>query len=98
MVDGAAVVGSPGRRLKTRFPSGMRPTREMKAYALAAAFEPKHIQNIFETFRSWNLARGTYSTDWEKVWCNWVDRQVDIETEDHHRWRARAYLERMAQF
>jgi hypothetical protein len=60
-VDCAAIVGSPGRQLKTRFPTAMRLSKEMRAYALAAGFEPEKIQRMFEQFRDFNISQRTYS-------------------------------------
>jgi hypothetical protein len=76
-VDAAGVVGNPesDRWLKTRFPTSLKLTPEMKAYAREAGFEPDRIHRMFGMFRDWNLAKGTtYSSDWTMVWFNWVDR------------------------
>ena len=96
-VDRAAGVGNPNRQsrpLKTRFPTSMRLSRDLKAYAVAAGYEPEKIQRMFETFGYHNLAIGSYSRDWTAVWLNWVDREVDIMNERHDRDRRRAYYER----
>jgi len=95
-VDGAAVVGHPIRRFKTRFQTSMRLTKQMKDYGVACAFRPAQIEDIFQMFRDWNIAAGTYSTDWGEVWINWVDRQVTLDTEDHHKWRARTFFDQRA--
>jgi hypothetical protein len=71
----------------------MRLSKEARAYALAARFEPEKVDLLFEIFRSWNLAKRTYSNDWNSVWLNWVDREVDIANEQHDRDRRRAYFE-----
>jgi hypothetical protein len=89
-VDGAAVVGNSGseRRLKTRVPTAMRLSRGMKAYALERGFEPDHVGNhMFEVFKLWNLAKRSYSLDWEEVWFRWVDREVNIYNERYDRQR-----------
>jgi len=72
----------------------MRLNKQMMAEALARGFERQRIGNLFEHFKQWNIAMRTYSADWGEVWSNWLDRQVDIETEEYHRQRARAWLER----
>lgn len=86
-VDGAAVVGDPIRRFKTRF-TATRLDKEMKAYALAAGFEPFKIQRMFESFGYYHIAKRSFSADWRQAWFNWVDREVDIVMERHHRERA----------
>lgn len=92
--DGAAVVGNPSRQFKTRFPTAMRLTKEMRAYALDTGFDPDKIQRMFEMFRDYNIAMGSYSLDWGDVWLNWVDREVDLVNERHDRARAREYWAR----
>lgn len=91
-VDGAAVVGNPSRKLKTRFPTAMRLSKEMSAYARSAAFEPEKICRMFEAFGLWNLAMRSYSEDWSEVWFKWVDREVDIVNEGCERKRRQAYM------
>jgi hypothetical protein len=88
VVDGEAIVGNPesDRRLKTRFPTSMRLTKEMKAYAIEACLMGD-VELTFEIFTSWNLSMRTYSSDWNRAWRNWVDRQVDIDAERRNRWR-----------
>jgi hypothetical protein len=83
-VDGAAIVGSPSRRLKTRFPTAMRLSKEMWTFALKAGFEREKIERMFESFQFYNIAMRSYSADWGAVWYRWVDREVDIVTEDAH--------------
>jgi hypothetical protein len=95
-VEGAALVGSLTRRFKTRFPTSLRITKEMKAYALAACFKPDKIERMFEMFRNFNLGERSYSADWDQVWFNWVDREVDLANERYERERRRAYFERRA--
>jgi hypothetical protein len=97
-VEGAALVGNPeaDRQRKTRFPSAMRLNKQMMAEALARGFERQRIGNLFEHFKQWNIAMRTYSADWGEVWSNWLDRQVDTETEEYHRQCTRAWLERRA--
>jgi hypothetical protein len=91
MVEGEALVGDSARQYKSRFPTSMRLTKEMRAYALSAAFEPDKVDNMFELFRLFNIAKRSYSLDWTEVWFNWVDRQVVFNTEAYHKARARAY-------
>ena len=97
-VDGAAVVGNSSRQrqFKTRFPTAMRLSKEMKAYALDACFKPDKIGRMFEMFRDFNLGKRSYSSDWSQVWFNWVDREVDLVNEQYDRERRRAYFERRA--
>jgi hypothetical protein len=63
---------------------------------LAACFTPEQVELMFSTFRYWNIAKGTYSEDWDDVWMCWVDREVSIVTERYNRDRARAWFERVA--
>lgn len=95
-VDAAGVVGNPDadRQRKTRFPTSMKLSGEILAYAKEAAFEPAKIRLMFEMFKDWNLAAGRYSSDWGADWFGWVDRQVTIDTERHHKRRAQAWFDR----
>jgi hypothetical protein len=95
-VDGNAVVGNPGKRFKTRFPTSLRLSKEARAYALAACFDPAKVDLMFETFGYYNIAKRAYSLDWDAVWRNWVDREVDIHNEAYKKARARAYAMRAA--
>jgi hypothetical protein len=95
-VDGCAVDGDDRKRFKTRFSTSMRLSKEARAYALAACFEPAKVDRMFEMFTSWNISKGSYSLDWDAAWCSWVDREVDITNEDYSRTRARAYWESRA--
>ena len=91
VVDGVAVVGDDRKRFKTRFPTSMRLSKEARAYALAACFEPAKVDRMFEIFRDCNIGMGSWSRDWDEVWRNWVDREVDIANEANTKaWRARA--------
>jgi hypothetical protein len=94
VVDRAAVVGNPAHRLKTRFPTSMRLTAGMPLYA--REFEPERIDRMFETFRSWSIGQRAYSMDWVEAWFAWVDRQVEYDTERHHKEYWLAYFERRA--
>jgi hypothetical protein len=85
-VDGFAVVGNRERRHKTRFSTSKRLTREMRIYAIERGYMGD-VENLFEMFSSWNLSMRTYSSDWDKAWRNWVDRQVVISAERRDRWR-----------
>jgi hypothetical protein len=89
-VDGAAIVGNPSRRFKTRFPTAMRLTKETAAYPLAVGFDREKILWMFEMFRNHNIAQRTYSPDWNQAWMNWVDREVDIVNDWYDRARRRA--------
>jgi hypothetical protein len=51
---------------------------------------------MFEIYRVHTLAKGSYSADWNAVWFNWVDREVDLANERYERERRRAYFERRA--
>jgi hypothetical protein len=98
-VDGAAVVGhsiQQSRSFKTRFPSAMRLSKAMRAFALEAGFTPDEIQRMFEMYRDINIAQRTYSIDWTEVWFNWVNREATIVNARYDRERARAYFERTA--
>jgi hypothetical protein len=95
-VDGCAVVGNPGKRFKTRFPTSMRLSKEARAYALAACFDPAKVDRMFEMFRDCNIGMGSWSRDWDEVWRNWVDREVDIVNEAASKARARDYAMRQA--
>lgn len=99
-VDAAGVVGNPDadRQRRTRFPTAMRLTKEMAAYAREAGFDLTHTYDLFDHFRQWNVAMRSYSTDWTETWLNWVDRQVTFEIEDHYRQRARSYYEGQAAY
>jgi hypothetical protein len=90
-VDGAAVVGHDRKRFKTRFPTSMRLSKEARAYALATGFEPAKVDRMFESFRSYNVAKLSYSLDWDAAWFNWADREVDIHNEAHNKARSREY-------
>lgn len=97
MVDRVAGVGNPNRQsrpLKIRFPTSLRLTKEMRSRGLASGFEPAQIALMFEIFRDWNIAKRCYSTDWDEVWSNWVDREAEIVNERYDRDRRRAYYER----
>jgi hypothetical protein len=90
-VDCAAIVGDHSRQMKTRFKTSMRLTKELRQYALDAMFEPAKVDDMFESFGLWNIAKGSYSNDWNEVWINWVDREVDIANEANTKaWRAQA--------
>jgi hypothetical protein len=94
-VDGAAVVGNPSRRFKTRFPTAARLNNEQRQYALTSGFEPEKILRMFEMYRDHNIAQRTYSPDWGQSWMNWVDREVGIVNAWHKRASRRAYFERL---
>jgi hypothetical protein len=51
---------------------------------------------MLETFMWWNIAKRSYSLDWDAAWLNWVDREVDIANEAASKARARAYAMRQA--
>jgi hypothetical protein len=95
-VDAAGIVGNPSRHLKTRFKTSMRLSKELRQYALDAMFEPAKVDDMFESFGLWNRAKGSYSLDWDEVWCKWVDREVDIHNAADDRARARDYWMRQA--
>jgi hypothetical protein len=98
-VDGEAIVGNSSRQtrsFKTRFPTAMRLSKEMRAFAVEAGFMPDKIQRMFEMYRDHSLATGSYSADWNAVWFNWVDREVDLVNRRYDRDRRRAYFERQA--
>ncbi len=70
-VDGEAceaVAGNDRQRFKTRFPTSMRLSKEARAYALEACFESAKVNNMFETFKWWNIAKRGYSLDWDAAW------------------------------
>ena len=90
---GSAGVGNHERRFRTRFPTSMRLSNEQRAYAHDAGFDPPRINLMFKMFRLYNFGQRTYSADWERVWFNWVDREVSFETERYYRERRRAYFE-----
>jgi hypothetical protein len=94
--DGAAVVGNPesDRQLKTRFPTTMKLSKAMIAWAREAGFEPEKIGRMWQMFRDHKFAQRTYSADWEDFWYGWVNREVDIYNAWHE--RERAWLERRA--
>ena len=97
-VDGEAIVGNSSRQpFKTRFPTAMRMDKGMAHYGLSAAFERREVINMFETFRNWNVAMGSYSLDWRQAWFTWVDRQVEYDTERYDRERRQAYYTREVQ-
>jgi hypothetical protein len=58
----------------------------MKARVIEAGYMGD-VENLFEIFRSSNLAVRSYSAHWNKAWRNWVDRQIVISTERRNRWR-----------
>jgi hypothetical protein len=88
---------NPSCPLKTRFPTAWRLSKEQREYARSAGFTAAQIDNMFEHFHNWNLAKGnTWSDDWERVWFDWVDREVDFVNKWHERERRRAYFERRA--
>jgi hypothetical protein len=91
VVDGVAVVGDDRKRFKTRFSTSMRLSTEARQYAIDACFEPAEVDLMFETFGYYNIAKRAYSLDWDAVWRNWVDREVDIQNEAYNKARARAY-------
>jgi hypothetical protein len=74
----------------------MRMTKPMRQYAVDAAFESAKIEDMFEHFRNWNIAKGSYAADWDVCWTNWVDRQVTMNVEWRDRARRRAYFDRRA--
>jgi hypothetical protein len=74
----------------------MRLSKEARQYALDAMFEPAEVDLMFETFMWWNIAKRSYSLDWDEVWYAWVDREVDIHNEAYSKARARAYAMRQA--
>lgn len=82
VVDGAAGVGNTSRRFKTRFPTSMRLSKAARTYALESGFEPQKIESMFAIFRLFNVGKRSYSADWDEVWLNWVDREVDIYNEN----------------
>jgi hypothetical protein len=81
---------------KSRMSERMPLSKKAREYGLAAGFRPEQVKNMFETFISWNMAKGTYSSDWDGVWRDWVNREVDIVNERNRRDRARAWFERVA--
>jgi hypothetical protein len=95
-VDGVAIVGDDRQRFKTRFSTSMRLSKEAREYALAVGFEPAKVDDMFEGFMLWNIAMRSYSLDWDEVWRNWVDREVDIHNAADDRARARDYWMRQA--
>jgi hypothetical protein len=66
----------------------------MKACAVERGFTPKQIELMFDIFREWNIAKGTWSDDWGQVWINWVDREVDLVQERYEREERQAYWAR----
>lgn len=92
VVDAAGVGGHDTHRLKTRFPTAMRLNRQMMAIAVERGFDLRATGNMWEHFRNWNVAMRSYSADWCQAWENWLDRQVTMDTEEHHRRRTRAWL------
>jgi hypothetical protein len=96
IVDAEGVVGDPDgdRRRKTRFPTAMRLTKEMKAFPLEAGYEPERIASMWEMFRDHNISQRNYSYDWTDTWFNWVNRQTEFDIEEDHRQRAQVWLER----
>jgi len=81
---------------KSRMSERMPLSRKARAYALAACFTPAQVESMFATFRDWNIAKGTYSADWDDVWIRWVDREVDLVTARYNQDQTRAWFERRA--
>jgi hypothetical protein len=90
--DAVLVSNSSQQRqsFKTRFPTAMRLTNEMRAFARDAGFAPDQTQLMFEIYRGHNIAQRCYSADWTEVWFNWIDRQVALimAQADHQRRQA----------
>jgi hypothetical protein len=95
-VDAAGIVGHDRNRFKTRYPTSMRLSKNARQYALDAMFEPAKVDDMFESFGLWNIAKGSYSLDWNEAWFKWVDREVDICNAAYDRARARDYYARQA--
>jgi hypothetical protein len=49
-------------------------------YPKEAGFEAAQIHNMFETFKRWNLAMRSYSSDWRNVWFDWIHRESSTPT------------------
>jgi hypothetical protein len=94
-VEGEALVGNTSRKHKTRIPTAMRLDKDLRQYAAGAGFDVRKIYDMFEIFKLWHLAKRAYSSDWPTVWCNWVDREVDIVNERYDQQRRQAYIERL---
>jgi len=79
------------KRYKSRIPASLRPTKAQIGLAMESGFDRARIALMFELFRDYHIAIGSYAKDWGEMWESWVDKAIDREVEQNRRDRGRAY-------
>jgi hypothetical protein len=82
-----------GKKYKSRIPASLRPTTAQIDFAMESGFDRATVALMFELFRDYHIAIGSYAHCWGEMWESWVCKAVDLDAERNRRDRARAYWE-----